>query len=486
MTTAEQSGYYGAMRRTLITLLSLCLLTPAAHAYTLPDLGDASASVMSPAMEQRIGEAAMRDIRQDPQYNDDAEITLYLNQLASRLVAHSLDPSQKLTLFLINDPTLNAFAMPGGFIGVNTGLITATDNESQLASVLGHEIGHVVLHHAAQSMAAARTTVFPTLAALALALAASRGNANVAGAAIAASTAHIGQADIDMTRLHEQEADRVGFQTLVAAGFDGHAMPAFFGKMARMAQMQENTLPAFLRDHPMSTDRQADLDNRAAKLPYRQVPDSLDYLLVRAKLQVESQDPREAIKMFSASLGSHSYGVEAAQRYGLAVAFARNHQPERARQELAQIKIRHPFIDSLAARMATEAGHTDQAFKDYRQALARWPHHPTLTLGYTRLLILNGQSRAALPLLDYQLAQYPKDAHLYLLKAQAEAELGNDPEQHRAQAEAYFYQGNVKGAIEQLQIGRRAAHDFYTTASIDARLKQLRDIEADLKKNPLP
>ncbi|MDP1897473.1 MAG: M48 family metalloprotease, partial [Sulfurimicrobium sp.] len=288
-------------------LLFLGGILPHAVAGELPDLGESSQAVFSLQQEQRIGESIMADIRASRELMRDAEVTDYLNALGARLIANSQDSARIFEFFALRDSTLNAFALPGGFIGVHSGLILSAQSESELASVLAHEISHVTQRHLARVIAGTQKNTLTTLAALAVAILAARSNPQVANAALVTAQATGVQSRLDYTREHEREADRIGLQVLNASGFDPRAMVDFFGRMQKYGRLYENNAPVYLRTHPLTTERIADVENRVDALPYRQVPDSLDFQLVRAKLEAEEGLPQNAIKMFEVALAEKKY-----------------------------------------------------------------------------------------------------------------------------------------------------------------------------------
>ncbi len=294
-----------------ILALLLCAL-PAALGQGLPDLGDVSQIELSPQMERRVGENIMREIRADSTYSDDAEITDYLNNLGYKLVAASADSRQQFNFFLIIDPQVNAFALPGGFVGINSGLILTAQSESELAGVVSHEVAHVTQRHMARMLAQQKQSTVVSIAALAVAVLAARANPDIAQAAVAAAGASSVQSQLNYTRDHEREADRVGFQVLEKAGFDAHAMALFFERMQRSTRFYETNAPAYLRTHPITYERIADMQNRAQNLQYRQVPDTLDFQLMRAKVRSLQDSPREALAFFEESLGERKYLSESA------------------------------------------------------------------------------------------------------------------------------------------------------------------------------
>jgi predicted Zn-dependent protease len=467
----------------LIAVLLFCL--PASLADGLPDLGEAAQDVFSPQQERRVGEAIMADIRRDRAMVNDVELTDYLNALGYRLVAASPDNRQDFEFFLIRDNTMNAFALPGGFIGVHTGLILSAQSESELAGVLGHEIAHVTQHHLARIIARQQQSSLTSLAALAVAILAARSNPQVANAAMATAQASSIQNQLDFTREHEREADRIGLQIVSQAGFDPRAVPLFFERLQKFNRLYENNAPEYLRTHPLTSERIADIQNRVESLPYRQVPDSLEFQLVRARLRALDGKPAEAITYFEESLRDGKYANEAAQHYGLAVAYLRAKKFGQAESELSLARQGlppHPVIETLAGQIKTEAGQYDAALSLYRAALKRFPNHRALVYGYIEALLQSRQYAEALKAAGDRLRTAPTDVHLYELQAQGYAALGKRFLSHQAQAEAYARQGNLSSAIDQLQIAIKSGDgDFYQLSMAEARLKQLRAMEADLR-----
>ena len=463
--------------RIISSLLALFLaFLPPAVAEGLPDLGDASQGLLSPQMERRIGESIMRDIRlRDPAFVDDPEATTYLNTLGNRLVANSQDVRQDFEFFLIKDPTLNAFAMPGGYIGVHTGLIVTAQSESELAAVLAHEIAHVTQRHMARMASREGQLSAAMLAAMALAIL-SR-NSQVGSAAAAIGQASVITAQIGFTREFEREADRLGFLTLERSNFDVRAMPAFFVRLQRAGRLYENNAPAYLRTHPVSTERIADAENRIQGLAYKQTPDSLDFQLVRAKLRADQGTPREALAQLEGDLRDKKFSNEIAARYGVAAALLRAKEPARAEAELAPLMkaTDHPMFAALAARIKQGKGDDRGAADAIKQALVRYPNSRALNYAYIEALQQLGQNRDAASVLEQQLKNYPRDARLYALQAKGYAALGKRLLQHQAQAEAYLLQGSLSEAIEQLQLAQKSGDgDFYQLSSVEARLRKLR------------
>jgi beta-barrel assembly-enhancing protease len=465
-----------------------CLLfagMPGARADGLPDLGEESASVISPTQERELGLEVMGEIRADKSYWEDFEIIDYLQQLGYRLVAASNDTRQDFEFFLMRDNTVNAFALPGGFVGVHSGLITTAQTESELASVLGHEIAHVTQHHLARMIAGQSKNTLTTLAALAVAILAARSNSDLSSAAIAAAQAQAIQSQLDFTRENEREADRFGLETIVRAGFDPRAMPTFFERLQRENRVYDSNAPQYLRTHPLTTERIADIGNRVEKLPYRQVPSSLDFHLVRVKIVATQMRPPDAVREYESALHEQRM-PEAAQRYGLALALMRAGKPDRAAAEVAKLRAAgasSELIEGLAAQIQAASGDKSGAVETYAAALKRYPQSRSLTYGYLDGLVDTRQPDRALRYIDDRLLLSTSDYRLYELRARAYSTLGKHLLEHQALAESYVRRGNVSAAIDQLQIALRSGDgDFYETSSAEARLKELRQQQRNDKK----
>ncbi|KND61249.1 Exported zinc metalloprotease YfgC precursor [Candidatus Burkholderia verschuerenii] len=296
----------------------------------LPDLGDGSGGTLSPQAERKVGERLMRDVRSDPDYLDDWLIRDYLDSIAAKLSTAAAMQylggyRPDFDLFAVRDPQINAFSMPGGFIGVNTGLIATTQTESELASVIGHEMGHVLQRHIARMISAQEKNSYAALAAmLAGLLAGVMARSGDLGMGIAMG----GQAfavdnTLRFSRAAEHEADRVGFQMLTAAGYDPYAMAAFFERLDR-STMGDNGVPAYVRTHPLTTDRIADMEDRARRVPYRQPRQAVEYAFVRARarvLQVNyTSDYREVASRLKSEIADQTGLNPAANWYGIALA----------------------------------------------------------------------------------------------------------------------------------------------------------------------
>lgn len=471
------------MKKLLFPLLCSVALT--CHADGLPDLGDASQEMISPQQERQIGQQSMFQIRADASYLDDAEIADYLNQLGALLVANSGEPAQPFEFFAINDNAVNAFAMPGGFIGVNTGLILIAQNESELASVLSHEVAHVTQHHLARMVSGQRYDSLAAMAAIAVAIIAARNNPQAATAAIYGAQGGTMQRQLNFTRTYEQEADRIGLSTLEKSGFDTRAMPAFFEKMQRATRISEGNTPTYLRTHPVTAERIADVGNRVQQLPFRLVPDSLNFQLVRAKLNANVKTPTDAVAFFTSALGDQKFGNPVANRYGLVLALLRNNQEKLAAQEFATLQHQaqtNAMIATLAGKIKRLDGQEKNIAGFYRSATQNFPQHRALVYDYAEVLLQDRRFEETLKLLNEQVLAHPNDARLYELQARTFAALGRVQEEHHALAYNYILHGNLRGAIEQLELAKQGGTDYYELSTIETELKQFKEIAAAQRK----
>ncbi|MBI4190866.1 MAG: M48 family metallopeptidase [Betaproteobacteria bacterium] len=478
---------YHSIVKPVNILFALALLAiPGALGQGLPDLGDVSQTELSPIQERRLGESIMRQIRADRSYSDDAEVTDYLNTLGYRLVSASPESRQPFDFFLIVDPQVNAFALPGGFIGVNSGLVLTAQSESELASVLAHEVAHVTQRHITRMIAAQKQAQLTSLVGFALAILAARANSQLAEAALAASQANYIQSSLNFTRDNEREADRAGFQILDRAGFDPQAMAVFFERLQRSTRFYETSAPSYLRTHPLTFERIADMQNRSQNLPYRQVPDSLEFQLIRAKLKAPQDSPQESVAFFEESLKERKYLSEAASRYGLVAALMRAKAYSRAREELQALRktVRtSPIVETLAAQLYGMAGNNAAALQTYREALRNYPGYRALVYDYADALLREGQPEEALKLVESRLQYAMSDYRLYQLQAKSYAALNNYLLQHRALAEYYYRLGNLPAAIEQLVLAQKSGDgDFYQLSSVDARLRELRSLDEENRR----
>jgi predicted Zn-dependent protease len=443
----------------------------------LPELGDVSQTVLSAQDEQRIAEQILAEVAVSNEVLQDIEVVDYLQKLGDRLASVSDDRRQVFNFFVVRDESINAFAMPGGVIGVHTGLFLASNSESELASVLGHEIGHVTQRHLARMLAQQKTDTFKNIAGIVFALLLSRANPELANGALTASSAATIQRQLDYSREYEREADRVGLNVLSNAGFDPRGMPAFFTTLQRGSRFIEGSAPSFLRTHPLTTERISDVANRVATMPYKQVNSSLNYHLVRAKLRANSGLAQVAINQFQRSIKQERYANEVAVHYGLAVAMLRKNDTTGASNQMQWLKENAPkntFIENLSARIEVVRNNPQAAAKKYIAGLKSFPSNRALIYGYAEHFLAIKQTDKMIKFVQNKMRAYPNDAYFYQLLAKAYTVKGKALLRHQAQAEAYYRQYNYQKAVEQMTFATRAKDgSFYEKSIVEARLKDL-------------
>jgi len=462
-----------------LTVLLLLCFSPYAAGEGLPDLGDVSQATLTPLQERQIGQQSMLQIRSSRQFLDDTEVNDYLNQIGDRLVGNSNEPSLEFEFFAVDDYTVNAFAMPGGYVGVNTGLLLITQSESELASVLSHEISHVTQHHYARMLSGQKGDTMISMAAIAVAILAARNSPQTSEAAIVGSQAHMIQKELDFTRVHEQEADRFGLELMQKSGYNTHAMPEFLERLQHATRLQEGNAPNYLRTHPITSDRIAEIENRVSKQPYLLLPDSLDFQLVRTKLIAAQKTSADAVSYFDHALTDKKFGNPVAQRYGLILALLRANDVARATREMKLLRAEvndNAMVDTLEGRVKLAGKNDADTLAYYHNAVRNHPQHRALVYAYAEALLQTDQPLAASKLLTEKLSNYPADTALYQLQARSYEKLGKNLEQHQALAYSYAWQGNLKAAIEQLVLAKRAGGSFYQLSSIESDLRELREM----------
>jgi predicted Zn-dependent protease len=344
--------------------------------------------------------------------------------------------------------------------------------------VLAHEVAHVTQRHIARMISAQQRQGLASLAAVAIAILAARSNSQAAAGAIAATQAQALSERLAFTRDNEREADRVGVQILERAGFDAHAMPVFLDRLQRATRVLENGAPTYMRTHPVTYERIADVQNRTFDLPFRQVPDSLDFHMVRARLRSMQKDPRQAVQLFDELLAEGKFSSEVATRFGLQESLLRVKNLGRAAEELARLKAlgaSHPMLASVEARTLAALGRRGEALQTYARAAADFPARRGLIYEYAALLIDSGRAAQANALLDARMQTDPDDGRLYELQARAYGALGNTMMKHRSLAEAYLSAGSLSLAIDQLQLALKNGNgDFHDSSAVEARLRELR------------
>ncbi|NOQ36905.1 MAG: M48 family metalloprotease [Methylococcaceae bacterium] len=458
------------------------------HKINLPDMGDSSGTLISPAQEQELGAAFFRSVHRQLTINDDAEIDLYIQSMGQRLVAKSDEPANPFHFFVVLDNSINAFAGPGGYIGVNSGLLLLTGAESELASVMAHEVAHVTQRHLYRAFEAASRLSIPTAAAMLVAILIGTQSPALAQAALVAIQAGSVQFQINFTRDNEQEADRVGMQNLADANYDPRSMPTFFEHLQQSSRFYGKGIPEFLRTHPVTVSRVSDTRGRAEQYPYKQYPDSAAYLLTRAKLRVlTSEDSDNVLKYFKARETLGTKQQRAIARYGTGLAHLKKQQFNQAETIFRELQQQYPNqfqYSNAQAKTALESKQYNQALAFYKKALQRFPNNQAIKIDYISGLLKAGHPKTAKKTLQSLDERFRKRPLYFELLAQSYADLRQMAESHRYVAEYYYAVGDTKTAILQTRLAYKALPmDFYLKAILDERLRFFEDEERLRKEN---
>lgn len=464
----------------------------------LPSLGTTADSSLSPSEERALGAKLMTQVRNDATYITDPVIGEYLNTLGYKLVSSAKTYTYHFFFFPIRDASLNAFALPGGYIAVHTGTIIAAKNESELAGVLAHEIGHVSQRHIARMIESQRSNLPLTIGSLLLAILAARAGGNSGGHAAAAiamgSQAAMVQSMLNYSQDAEREADRIGLQTLYNAGFNPQGMVGFFERLQATNRLYESAAPAYLSTHPLTINRLSDMEARTKQLPPQTHRDSIDFSLVQMRsrvLQLTTYDAwlKEKQQM-EKDLAQASSTQAALLHYGISVADIQLNAPKEAYQhaQAAMALGTSPILAQnlsltryLAADTKTEK---EAALAQAQRDLSRFPLSNMVAENYVDMLYRMGRHQELITYLLNNPSMETSSNNYHAILARSYEKLGQKSEMYRHTGEMYASLGDPEAAEYQYALAQKAADgDFYTMSVIDARLRELRQQIRDAKKD---
>ena len=469
------------MLRFIVFLSVLALSGPTvAQINELPDFGSPADSAITRTQEAQLGRSIYAQLRNSGSIMEDPLVTEYIQGIGSRLAGHANDGGQNFEFFLVDDPAINAFALPGGYIGVNSGLLLTSESESELAGVLAHEVAHVTQRHIARAIYdSQRSGLLNTaamVAAVLLGVATDIGGDATAGLLTAAQAAGI-QRQINFTRANEHEADRIGIDTLSSAGFDPNGMSTFFEKMSRRYGSTAFSVPAILQTHPVSTERIAEARDRARQLPRVQAENSPSYSLIKARLDaLQASTSEEALAIFETRLDTPESGP--ADRYGYALSLGRLGRDDESGRIFAELVGTYPGVIPYRIGLAESMvrnGQLDAALDVYADAIGLFPRNVPLTISFAEALIIAGEPATAhevlLDLLN-NVPPTPEQIRLIARAANAEGDVGNA---HFYMAEYYLMTGSGPLAMNQLRMALESPNvNSVDRARIEARLTQIR------------
>lgn len=462
--------------------------SPEAYVATLPELGQPADLIADDATERRLGQAFLRQLRASTAFHNDTALREYLEGLLYKLAAHSPLVNPSFSLVVVDDRQVNAFAVPGGVIGVNTGLVLNSESEDELSGVLSHEIGHLSQRHFARSQEANKYNQWLALGGLIASIAAASAGGSQAGnigLAIGASAQSLAaQNQLRYSRSFEQEADRIGLQTLADSGYDPRAMSTFFAKLDRNTR-QLGYVPEFLLTHPLSSSRLSDLERRVSELRRTPRPANLNFRLFQMRLQIAYSDQlSENIRAFETSLEDGN--APEATRYGLSLAYLRQMRFSEAQSQL------QPLLNAEPNRLLYRLSEIDIALgqREYTRALqlsqalhSIYPGQRSILEVMTRAALLLNKPEVVRPLLDNASRTISNDPLIWRLLADCAAKQKDALAVFRARAEIFYLTNRQQAAEDQLKNAlRMAANNYSLTAQLSQRLADIRALDAEFKR----
>ena len=481
--------------------------------FILPDMGDPGGDSLSRMDEKKYGEMIMRQIRPDPDYSNDLPIYDFLNQMERRL----LEAAKRLQLgganeqgsgaynfevFAVKDSSINAFALPGGFIGFHTGLLVSAESDSEVASVMGHETGHVLQRHLARQMDKQTTNTMIALAGILLgALAASR-NPGAASGLMQGGQAVAVNNQLSYSRDAEREADRIGFQILAASGYDVNGAPGFFQRLQKATGIMDSGVPSYVRTHPLTTDRIADMQDRARNISNGNVSTAVEFYFIKARARMEqsgSSSQMYDLKNTFEGLSKQSpAGKQMEGVYGLALVAQKQGKIDQASTYLQQarnlansasapaspLQRQSLSLDITSSELALAKGKNEEALQIAQSTLKAYPQSYAAGAAMMNAYLKLGRTNDAIVWLKARTRLQPNEVVWWTMLSNAYDQAKNVPMRHYALGEKYALEGAWPSAIEQLKIARSSGSaDFYQASSIDARLREMqKQYQEELKE----
>ncbi|WP_370981541.1 M48 family metalloprotease [Agaribacterium sp. ZY112] len=465
----------------LLSLASVVSLQASANDLNLPDLGGASGGLISTSQEYELGQQWQRMFRSQTKTSGDPFIQSYTEKLIKNLANYSELKDKRLDIIVVENPNLNAFAVPGGVIGVNTGLFAYAETEQQFSSVMAHELAHISQRHFARRVDDQKNNSIPNLAALLasiLVMATAGGDAGVAAIATARGVAVDQQ--LSFSRDMEREADRVGMATMVRADMNPYAMPEMFEQMLHASRFQRRP-PEFLITHPLTESRVSDAKLRAQQYVRKQEPYSREFQLVKVRAAlIHEKNPALAVKQFQSELTLRS-GSEQTSRYGLALAQLKSHQYKKALENFELLLSKEPqnlhfIIGKAQAQVALKQA--EPAIASLEKEIAQKPSNHALNMYLSELYLEAGRYKEAENLLAAHSKRRPKDEHVWYQLAEAHGLAGNIYDVHTARAEYFLLNGMYRQAENHLRSAlRMIKQDDRRRQGLEEQIKQIQRMQ---------
>ncbi len=447
---------------------------------SLPAIGDPAAETMTRGQEERLGREMMTEVRRRLPLLDDPEVNGYLRDLGARLAARAPDPGFDFHFFVVEDPRINAFAMPGGYIGVHTGLILNARTESQLAGVVAHEIAHVTQRHLARRLQASQGLSLRTAALVLAGILLGTQNPQAGSAATVGALASQVQSELSYSRNHEREADRIGLQILASAGLDPAGMAEFFDILLRASRYRDAP-PAFLSTHPLTEARVAEGHAGAERYPAGSVFESPDFQFARARaLVLSTGSPAQAVEMLRTRLEERPAAAPRwASRYGLALAMSadqRHADADELLEELLAEQGEHAALIIAQSVNHSRAEQHAQALETIEEAASLFPDDYAVQFRRIEILLDAGRNAEAARRASEAGHRYPEEPAMQRLRARAADANGDTAEAALAMGQYYALLGDFASALHQarrvLEQGRADEYQRSRASALQERWRQ--------------
>ena len=443
---------------------------------SLPELGDRVSGVVSNDQEKIIGNEFLKQVYSQAPLISDPLIQEYSELLVYRLSEYSQVKDRNFNVLLIDDDSLNAFAAPGGVIGINGGLFLNAQNEGQFASVITHELAHLSQRHFARNILNSQDNNIASMLVMVSAVAAAVATNNPT--AFMAGPAFLQQQSLRYSRLFEREADRVGFNNLINAEYDPSSMGEMFEQMAKLRRLAGDKIPEFLLTHPISSSRVTDAFNAADQVetPFN-TKDSLNYQLIRGRLQIRYEDiPLNSVRKIKGLLKKNPSSNE--NRYALSIAYKISGQHKDALKTIDSLIIENPknlILNNTKAEILLDEGKSQDALRLVNAFLNISPKNYPLSVLKAKILAYEKKLFAAEELIRDQLLRRNNDPYLWLYLSEVQRDSKNVIGYHQSRAEYYLLLGQYEDALNQLQFALKLTeNNFQVSESIMTKINTTR------------
>ena len=452
---------------TLVLILGSLVCTDITNptwAQELPSLGDGASRMVSPQLERRIGEAFLRQLHANLPISEDVLVQYFVEQHMHNLAQHAQMRGSLQSIIVVDNPEINAFAAPGGIIGINLGLLLYAQDIHEYSSVVAHEFAHISQRHFARGIEEQQAASVPMLASMIAALLVGAAGGGEAGMAALSAAQAAGQSNqLRFSRARESEADRIGLNTMRRANLDPNAMSRMFERM-QSAYRFTSRPPEFLLTHPLSETRISDARNQARDFfssdpqgASRKWPDQLEYQLVRMRTKHHFSKNAKA-DVFNYRERLKAQPADPALQYGLALALSKTNEHDQALALMRGLKSKissRIFYHASLAELLIAAQELDSAQSLLREQLALYPDNFPLAMLYAQALIADEQYISAESVLESQSKLRPQDTHVWFLLAETAGLASNVTGVHLARAEYFYLHGALHRAIQHLEYAQR-------------------------------